>query len=83
MGHLDVAAHLLDHGASATLSDASGLTSLMELALGANDADPRLIAQNGDTALSLAKRSSLFANHAIADLLESASAGAPSAQELS
>jgi len=55
MNQLDAASYLLDHGASATKSDASGVTPLMQLALGANDIDPaaevmakRLIAASVD-----------------------------------
>lgn len=55
MGRLDAASYLLDHGALATTSDANGVTPLMELALGADDADPtteamakRLIAAGTD-----------------------------------
>ena len=55
MGRLDAVSYLLDHGASATTTDANGATSLMQLALGADDADPateaiakRLIAAGTD-----------------------------------
>ena len=83
---------LLAHGAQIDERSTLGLTALMVAANNGNEpgvrwllahgADPRLAAQNGETALSLAKRPSLFTNLALVELLESSSAGATSAQEL-
>lgn len=83
---------LLAHGAQIDERSTQGLTALMAAANNGNEpgvrwllahgANPRLAAQNGETALSLAKRPSLFTNLALVELLESSSAGATSAQEL-
>jgi hypothetical protein len=83
---------LLAHGAQIDERSTQGLTALMAAANNGNEpgvrwllahgADPRLTAQNGETALAMAKRPSLFTNSAIVELLEGSSAGATSAQEL-
>lgn len=83
---------LLAHGAQIDERSTQGLTALMAAANNGNEpgvrwllahgADPRLAAQNGETALAMAKRPSLFTNLALVELLESSSAGATSAQEL-
>lgn len=44
LGRKELANYLLDHGAQAGNVDGAGFTSLMELALGANDADPAALA---------------------------------------
>jgi len=83
---------LLAHGAQIDDRSAAGRTALMIAAANGNEpgvrwllahgADPQLVARNGDTALSLAKRPCLFTNPAIAELLESSSAGGTPAQKL-